>query len=533
MKALTASRPTHPEGERQLAGNGSILPWPVDTPGGRVYAEWCDDAPVTREGSLIFFFQFLAAGGRWEELIKSIPLHYHSNNASAPKDVIGTILLSVLNGHWRYAHINSVRGDGVNPGLLGMGRTVSEDVVRRALKKMDEAAALAWLEKQNREAITPILFLPWILDIDNTVKPLYGHQEGAEIGYNPHKPGRPSHNYHSYFVANLRLCLGVEVLPGKQHSAKLGLPGLWRILDAMPRGHWPTMIRGDCAYGVETVLLQCEERGVPYLFKLKHSLNVKRLVQLCQHQSHWEDAGEGWECLESVLQLKGWSRRRRVILVRESPAVAPVGDKKRRRQNHLDPPLPLPLAEGGGWDAQPCPWSGRIAVLVTVEENKGGCSNAASVTHYRDRADAENIIDETKNQWGWCGYTTQKIGPCRIMAMMIALIYNWWHLYVRFYDEHHNREAITSRPALMQGVGRRVESGGQKRIRVSILHEKADRISAAITAISKEISHLAATAEQWSTGQRWLLLLVRIYRKYFGGKRPAGFLPTAELLLSG
>jgi len=91
-------------------------------------------------GSLIFFFQFLEAGGRWEELIKFIPLTYSSNNASEPKDVIGTILLSVLNGHWRYAHINSLRDDGVNPGLLGTGHTVSEDVVRRALKKMDDTA---------------------------------------------------------------------------------------------------------------------------------------------------------------------------------------------------------------------------------------------------------------------------------------------------------------------------------------------------------------------------------------------------------
>jgi len=95
-----------------------------------------------------------------------------------------------------------------------------------------------------------------------------------------------------------------------------------------------------CAYGVETILLQCEERGVPYLFKLKHTLNVKRLVQTSLRQSHWEEAGEGWQCLESVLQLKGWSRMRRVILVRESPAVAPVGGQKRRRQDHLEPRSP-------------------------------------------------------------------------------------------------------------------------------------------------------------------------------------------------
>lgn len=167
MSELYPSDVTHPKGEITLVSNPNTGSWPVDTPGGRVQAEWCDDAPVTREGSLIFFFQFLEAGGRWEQLIKNIPLRYQSNHASDPRDVIGTLFLSVLNGHWRCVHINSIRGDGVNPDLLGMGKTVSEDVVRRALKKMDEPTALHWLETQNREAITPILFLPWILDIDN------------------------------------------------------------------------------------------------------------------------------------------------------------------------------------------------------------------------------------------------------------------------------------------------------------------------------------------------------------------------------
>ncbi len=101
-------------------------------------------------------------------------------------------------------------------------------------------------------------------------------------------------------------------------------------------------------------------------------------------------------------------------------------------------------------------------------------------------------------------FMTQKIGPSRIKASFIALIYNWWHLDCRFYDETHNREAIITRPALMQGVGRRVESDGQKRIKVSILHQNADVITAAITAISKEISHIAATVEQWTISQRWL-----------------------------
>lgn len=92
----------------------------MDTPSGRYYAEIDDKAPVTREGQLIFFAQFLHVGGRWERFIKSTPLRYEGNRGSRVVDVLGTAALSILCGHWRYAHINAVRGDTLNPALLGM-----------------------------------------------------------------------------------------------------------------------------------------------------------------------------------------------------------------------------------------------------------------------------------------------------------------------------------------------------------------------------------------------------------------------------
>lgn len=51
--------------------------------------------------------------------------------------------------------------------------------------------------------------------IDTTIKPLYGKQSGAEVSYNPHKPGRPNHALHTYWVGNLRLVLDVVVSPAK------------------------------------------------------------------------------------------------------------------------------------------------------------------------------------------------------------------------------------------------------------------------------------------------------------------------------
>ena len=205
------------EAKRQANARRKALPVRAPEPlalssfAGKVHVEWDPTAAVTPLGQLPFFIEFLQVSGVFDELVESCPLDYTSPNASSKRDVVGTLLLSILAGHHRYAHMNSVRMDTVNPALLGMRRAVSDDTVRRALKDMDEDAGVAWLESALQRCYQLLLSSPWILDIDTTVKVLYGHQEGAVLGYNPHKPGRPSHAYHSYMMSGTRLIMNVEV----------------------------------------------------------------------------------------------------------------------------------------------------------------------------------------------------------------------------------------------------------------------------------------------------------------------------------
>ena len=115
------------------------------------------------------------------------------HNAPDKRAGLATLLLSILAGHHRYAHIAAIRHDRVHPELLGVPRLVSEDAVRRALKRMDESAGTLWLDRHLGKTTRPLLSTPWILDLDATVKCVYGKQEGAVGGYNPKKPGRPAH----------------------------------------------------------------------------------------------------------------------------------------------------------------------------------------------------------------------------------------------------------------------------------------------------------------------------------------------------
>jgi hypothetical protein len=149
-------------------------------------------------GQLPFFIQYLKMGHLFEPWVDECPLRYASNNAPKKVNVLGSFLLSILAGHNRYAPITRLMGDSVNSKLLGMTKVVSDDSARRALGKIDEEDGIRWLQDQLAYCYSPLPSQPWILDADVTVKTRYGKQEGAVVGYNPHKQGRPSHTYHTY-----------------------------------------------------------------------------------------------------------------------------------------------------------------------------------------------------------------------------------------------------------------------------------------------------------------------------------------------
>lgn len=468
-------------------------PLPVDTHGRRFHVEWDPDAPVTPLGQLVFFSQFLATAGLFHDWVKGCPLQFHSNNAPELNNLLGTITLAILAGQHRYSHVTALHADTVNPAGLGMTKVCSEDSVRRAFADADPQACADWQNQSLRQSWLPALRHAWIMDLDATVKPIYGHQEGAEIGYNPRKPGRPSHVYHSFFVRGLRLVLDVEVRPGKQHSAAHSLENLWRVWESLPKECRPWLMCGDSSYGHEGLLAEGEARGQQYLFRLRQGTGVKQLVQTLAGKSGWQPAANGYEGAEGRLQLTGWSAARRVIVLR------------RKRERKAEPANERAL----GWpclaECGPAPEYEYQVLVTNLTEELLSVSDL-----YRQRADAENVYDELKNQWGWGGFTTKDLLRCQVAARNVALIYNWWNLFVRCADPQQPREAITSRPLLLCAVGRVIESGRQATLRLTSTHGEAARAQTLLTNLSLFLSGLKNAAEQLSPGQCWERIWARI-----------------------
>ncbi|MDO9310368.1 MAG: hypothetical protein Q7T85_01600, partial [Nitrosomonas sp.] len=111
-----------------------------------------------------------------------------SPNAPKVVDVLGTWLLSILDGQRRYAHVAVLRGDEVAPRILGMNKIISDESLRRALAHLapapckhgseEERAAraiqlaksTAWMDKALGESTQESLRKPWILDADTSVE---------------------------------------------------------------------------------------------------------------------------------------------------------------------------------------------------------------------------------------------------------------------------------------------------------------------------------------------------------------------------
>ncbi len=305
--------------------------------------------------------------------------------------------------------------------------------------------------------------------------------------------GISDHQIYAGFNRRSHLVLDGEVQNGKAHAAKHRLPRLSALLAGRQREQRPARVRGDIAFGTAGVMAAMETLGQCYLFTLRQSAGVKRLIERQWSRCDWQVVGQGCEAVEATLQLSGWSRARRVVVLRRR-----VQDRVLAAVKTPHGQQTLLFAEA---DDTVKLW--EYAVLVT---NAHYPLDAIGQL-YRDRADCENGCDELKHQWGWGGYTTHDLERCNLSARAVALIDNGWSWYVRRAHPQARLEAITSRPLLLAGVARLTQHAGQNRLLVTLTHAAGDQIKAMIATIRKGLDHIRATAPQLPKPERWRALI--------------------------
>ena len=98
----------------------------------------------------------------------------------------------------------------------------------------------------------------------------------------------------------------------------------------------------------------------------------------------------------------------------------------------------------------------------------------------------------------------------------VAMCYNWWSLFVRLANPKACMEAITSRPLLLSGVGRKTTHAGQQHLAIAPMHGKASQAISLLTKVSLLLKEWKSIAEQSPLKTVWFQVCEHIAKLVTG-----------------
>ena len=191
----------------------------------------------------------------------------HSNNQIASVDVMLSWFYGLALGAQRFEHFTRYRRDRLLGELLGIERFGSPDTLRRLFLRFDYRQVTEVSERLMRFSLSrmrPIL-MGHTLDLDSTILCRYGEQEGSLKGYNPKKPGRPSHHPLVAFLAEGRRLLWATLRSGNSGSANGCVEFLKQALTVLPDGQRIGLVRADSGFFEKRLLEYLESQDLPYI----------------------------------------------------------------------------------------------------------------------------------------------------------------------------------------------------------------------------------------------------------------------------
>ncbi|HWF39046.1 MAG TPA: IS1380 family transposase [Candidatus Acidoferrales bacterium] len=271
---------------------------------------------VTPFGGLVVFFEFLRQVGYVEVVKQYLPFRLTSPNALDPAQTFTAFLLAVLAGARRFAHASVLRADTALQHVLGMPRFPSDDTLRNLFKRFGQgecqrffSGLWAW-----QLARLPECAAGYSLDLDSTVLERYGQQQGALRGPNPRKHGRPSHHPLVAVLAEAHFLLHGWLRSGNCGSARGAVEFLKEALALLPERHVLRVWRADSGFFDQELLGFLEQRGLRYIV-------VARLTRWLKREAAriptWRALDAHYAAGEFHLQLFGWDRPRRFVVIRE------------------------------------------------------------------------------------------------------------------------------------------------------------------------------------------------------------------------
>ena len=278
-------------------------------------------------GGLSVFVEFLKRIGYQEAVRRYIPFCLTSPNAIPAEETYTAFLLSVLVGAQRFAHAVLLRFDSVVHSLFGLDRFPTDDTIINLFKRFNQGKVTNFYEKMTcwQIARLPERDDGYSLDLDSTVFTRYGQQEGALKGYNPHKPGRPSHHPLLAVLPEAHFILHGWLRSGNCASGRGVSEFLIEALALLGNALKIRMVRADSGFFDDKFLCFLEDRELSYVVVAKMTPRIKSEIPYIRE---WRQLDSKFSVGEFIVKLQGWKRERRIVIIRELIGESPAKGRK-------------------------------------------------------------------------------------------------------------------------------------------------------------------------------------------------------------
>ena len=205
------------------------------------------------------------------------------------------------------------------------------------------------------------------IDIDTTVLNLWGHQEGAEKGYNDVKRGNRCYHPILAFIYETKELLHGILKPGDSYCSNGAVEFIKELMTMIPYGIYNITFRADCGFFSQEILLFLEKMKFKYIIAVKNYPTIINKVFSIKDIAYKPFEGKS-EIAVFHYRLRNWDIKRKFIVVRTP-------------KEYIDPQLDM-----FGYEQY------EYQILVT---NINGAPKKL-VKFYHKRGNAENYIKEQK-----------------------------------------------------------------------------------------------------------------------------------------
>ena len=272
---------------------------------------------LTGNAGLTHFGRFIKKLNLKKIIDNNICIPRGSNAEYQVSDVVIILIIGAIAGVKHMSQIAILRIDEVLRTLFNWDQFPADSTLGRIFKLFTQSSCNQLSEVENiirRKVWGKKWFGRITLELDSSVRGVYGSQEGAEAGYNPKKKNQKSYHPLFCFISETRECLHNWFRAGNAYSGNGAVEFIQECYSRLPKRVWKIFVRGDSAFFNGALLDVLEEKGALYLIKVK----LKNLTKILTVQE-WKQIKNrpGYEGTEFEYQCTGWTRPRRFVAIRE------------------------------------------------------------------------------------------------------------------------------------------------------------------------------------------------------------------------